>query len=425
MPAKGLAGPWYYEGDLDDHAWLRVGLGGLFNTAGLVSMGPPQTVPTDSFGFTQRMRARYGTHDRIALTPASTFAHGQRWDGEARCVLWAEGTVRQEIAYGEHLVLERRYEVELGSSLVRIADSVVNEGWFPTPHQLLYHFNLGFPLLGDGAEVIASTTGDPIDLSFSTAEGSVPVPSRWRTVTDPVAGFTHEGYIVPMRPSPDGWVSVALVNRRIRPETGGLGVYLRYDARSLPVYVAWRMMREGLYAIGLEPSTTPFGSTSELIDQGYPLMLAPGERRTYGLEFGILTMAPAGTFLELARRIVDAGIGYAEDRGLRMTLVVMDGTGTVCAAARMDGSRPITYAIAVAKANTARVFLASTADLAARVKPENKIAIGQLGTDIAFLGGGLPIDREGVVVGALGASGGNEEQDVECAQAALAAATAV
>jgi uncharacterized protein GlcG (DUF336 family) len=99
----------------------------------------------------------------------------------------------------------------------------------------------------------------------------------------------------------------------------------------------------------------------------------------------------------------------------------MDSTGTVCSAARMDRSRPITYQIAVAKANTARVFEASTAVLAGRVKPENKIAIGQLGTDIAFLGGGVPILREGLVIGAIGASGGSEEQDTECADVALAA----
>ena len=43
---------------------------------------------TDSFGFTQRMAARYGTHDRIAVTPASTFSHGSRWEGD-RCLLWA------------------------------------------------------------------------------------------------------------------------------------------------------------------------------------------------------------------------------------------------------------------------------------------------------------------------------------------------
>lgn len=132
-------------------------------------------------------------------------------------------------------------------------------------------------------------------------------------------------------------------------------------------------------------------------------------------------MTEDGPFLNLAQRAVDAGLAYARERDLRMTLVVMDATGTVCAAARMDGSRPITYQIAVAKANTARMFLSSTAVLAGRVKPENKIAIGQIGTDIAFLGGGVPLLRDGELLGALGASGATEDQDVECADAALEA----
>lgn len=291
LPAKGLAAPAYYEGDLDDYAWLRVGLGGLLNTAGLVSMGTPQTVSTEQFGFTQRLAARYGTHDRIAVTPASHFTHGERWEGD-RCLLWAEGVVRQEIAYGENLSLVRRYETELGATSFRIMDVVSNDGWFDTPHQLLYHFNIGFPLVDAGAEVLAATEGDAEDLSFSTAEAARPA-SRWRTVTDPEAGFTHEGYIVPMRADSEGKVAVAVVNRELLPELGGLGVYLRYDRGQLPVYVAWRMMREGLYAIGLEPATTPFGSTQELLEQGYPMLLAPGERRSYELEFGILPGAAA------------------------------------------------------------------------------------------------------------------------------------
>ena len=44
----------------------------------------------------------------------------------------------------------------------------------------------------------------------------------------------------------------------------------------------------------------------------------------------------------------------ARERDLKMTIVVLDVTGTVCAAARMDGARTITYEIAVAKANTSR-----------------------------------------------------------------------
>src|SRR5439155_25462778 len=96
---------------------------------------------------------------------------------------------------------------------------------------------------------------------------------------------TFEGYVLSLQPGADGKVGVALVNRRLR---GGLGVYLRYDARQLPAYLAWRMMREGLYAIGLEPATNPFGNPRELIEQGFPLLLAPGETRTYELELGVL-----------------------------------------------------------------------------------------------------------------------------------------
>jgi uncharacterized protein GlcG (DUF336 family) len=75
----------------------------------------------------------------------------------------------------------------------------------------------------------------------------------------------------------------------------------------------------------------------------------------------------------------------------------------------------------VAKANTSRLFEAPTSDLAGRVKPENKIAIGQIVDDVAFLGGGAPIVRDGLVIGAVGASGATEEQDVECAATALQA----
>jgi hypothetical protein len=91
-----------------------------------------------------------------------------------------------------------------------------------------------------------------------------------------------------MKPGDDGKVAVAVVNRRLRPEIGGIGVYLRYDQRQLPTYIAWRMMREGLYAVGMEPATNPFESVSELTEQGYAVMLKPGESRKYETEIGVL-----------------------------------------------------------------------------------------------------------------------------------------
>jgi len=285
LPPKGLAGPWFYEGDYDDHAWLRVGLGGLLNTAGLVSMGTPQTVSTAQYGFTQRLAARYGTHDRIAITPAERINYGERWE-EDRLVLWAEGTVRQDIAYGENLTLARSYEVEAGTSTVTIRDEVSNEGFFPTPHQILYHFNLGFPFLRWPGRVIARPDGPVGDLSFSTEADRSRSPDRWQDITEPQPNFTHEGFTLPFSAEGDEIVTVAVATGSERDR---MAVFLRTRRAQLPCYVLWRMMRQGLYAFGLEPCNSPFGSTSELLEQGWPLMLEPGERRVYELQFGVVT----------------------------------------------------------------------------------------------------------------------------------------
>ena len=60
------------------------------NTAGLVTIGVPQTISTEQYGFTQRLTERYGTHGRIAVTPATRYTYGETWDGDT-CRLWVEG----------------------------------------------------------------------------------------------------------------------------------------------------------------------------------------------------------------------------------------------------------------------------------------------------------------------------------------------
>jgi Domain of unknown function (DUF4432) len=282
LPPKIFPAPSFWEND--DHAWVRFILGGLCNTAGLVTIGNPQTVDVSHFKFHSRHEDRYGTHDRVAILPASHFNFGERWDGE-RCFLWAEGSVRQEITYGENLLLTRRYEGELGTSSFTLRDVVRNDGFYPTPHQLLYHFNIGYPVVDDGAELIASVTGDVPGSIFEDETG----PSeRYRRFSAPEKEFFAEGYEIPMAIGADGRVGAAVVNRGFKGLDGGIGVFLRYDPSTLPVYLEWRMMGEGLYAVGMEPSTNGFQTIPELIEAGYPIMVAPGEERVYELEFGVL-----------------------------------------------------------------------------------------------------------------------------------------
>jgi hypothetical protein len=282
LAPKIFPAPSFWEND--DHAWVRFILGGLCNTAGLVTIGNPQTVDVSHFKFHSRHEDRYGTHDRVAILPASHFNFGERWEDE-RCVLWAEGTVRQEIVYGENLLLTRRYEAEVGGSTFRIRDVVRNDGFYPTPHQLLYHFNIGYPVVDEGAELLASVTAEVAGSIFDEEQGA---SQRYRQFSGPEEKFFAEGFELPMASGADGWVSAAVVNRAFKGIDGGLGVSLRYNPETLPVYLEWRMMGEGLYAVGMEPSTNGFQTIPELIEAGYPVMMEPGEERVYELEFGVL-----------------------------------------------------------------------------------------------------------------------------------------
>ena len=55
--------------------------------------------------------------------------------------------------FGEQLLLTRRIEADLGGTAVRLTDTVTNTGATACPHMLLYHCNIGFPVVDEHAEL--------------------------------------------------------------------------------------------------------------------------------------------------------------------------------------------------------------------------------------------------------------------------------
>lgn len=132
-------------------------------------------------------------------------------------------------------------------------------------------------------------------------------------------------------------------------------------------------------------------------------------------------MASDGGFLTWAQAAVDGAMSEARRRDLRIAAVVLDHTFTLAAAQRMDGAYPSTVGVAQAKAHAALNFRASTADVVARIKPENRQALQAVQPTLLFIGGGVPLLAGEQLVGAVGVSGGSEADDVACAEAAAAA----
>jgi len=126
--------------------------------------------------------------------------------------------------------------------------------------------------------------------------------------------------------------------------------------------------------------------------------------------------------LDDATRVLDAARRQAESMGLAMNIAVVDAGGRLSAFARMDGAWLGSIDIAQKKAFTARAFDLSTRELATLAGPGQPL-YGIANTndgDVVIFAGGVLLKRADAIIGAVGASGGQPDQDhdVACAGAA-------
>ncbi|MFF2550307.1 heme-binding protein [Nocardia sp. NPDC058058] len=127
--------------------------------------------------------------------------------------------------------------------------------------------------------------------------------------------------------------------------------------------------------------------------------------------------------LDSAARITAAGLQAATAIDTPMNIAVVDAAGHLLHFARMADSMLGSIDLAQRKAKTAILFHIPTAVLGTLSRPDGPIYGIELSNDgLVSFGGGLPItDAQGRVIGAVGVSGGTADQDVEVAQACLAA----
>ena len=126
--------------------------------------------------------------------------------------------------------------------------------------------------------------------------------------------------------------------------------------------------------------------------------------------------------LEDARRAIAAGERKAIELKIPYNIAVVDAGGGLVAQVRMDGAWLGSVDIAIDKAWTARAFDLPTETLSQWTQSGQQ-GFGLNTTNdcrVVIFGGGIPVQVNGAVIGAVGASGGNVEQDILVARAALA-----
>src|SRR3979411_1877040 len=127
--------------------------------------------------------------------------------------------------------------------------------------------------------------------------------------------------------------------------------------------------------------------------------------------------------LEDARRVISAAEKKAREVGQPMNIAVADEGGNLVAHVRMDGAWLGSVNISINKAWTSRAFDITTKDLGNNSQPGQQFFGIHASNDgkVMIFAGGIPLKKDGKVVGAIGVSGGSGVQDHAVAEAGVAA----
>lgn len=268
---NGITAPDYYN----PHGvgWLRSFFGGLLTTCGLRQVGSPCVDAGEELG----------QHGRISNAPAEDVSTVAAWDGDTYR-LSVQGTMRETSVFGEDLRLTRQLTVAAGERTIKLYDRVENLGSAASPLMLLYHVNIGFPLLGPDARlIVADRKVEPRD---ERAREGLADYSRFGP---PQRDWREQVYWHDVASDASGFCQAAIVNEALDPPFGrGLGLAVRWRRDQLWNLVQWKQLGEGDYVAAIEPANCHTLGRAKERELGTLESIAPGEVREFALEFSVL-----------------------------------------------------------------------------------------------------------------------------------------
>jgi hypothetical protein len=239
--------------------WLE-GFDELMCRCGLQTNGPPV--------FDDAGRLIHPLHGRIANLPAH---YVELIVDEVARTLTIRGIVDEAWLYSQSLRLTTSLTTGFGSNELSWNDEVENIGGQPATLQLLYHFNLGQPLLQAGARITAPVRSVAPFTEAAVRDGI----DRWNIIPPQRPESSSQVYYCELLPDELGQTRV-LATGLVDNEA----IALRFDTQALPCFTVWRNTAAEAdgYVVGLEPGTN-FPNLHPFEKQhGRAVSLGPGQK---------------------------------------------------------------------------------------------------------------------------------------------------
>lgn len=250
----GLVGPQYYEGTGDK--FLKSFTAGFITTCGLSAVGNPCADDGEELPL----------HGNIAHIPCEQHSYSVEDD----CIR-IKAVIRDGSLGGNQYLLVREYICGLNDNTLEVVDTVKNVGCRKAPFMIMYHCNMGYPLLSEKSVLkISSSSVAPRD------DHAAKDIDTWDKMIVPDPNFVEQCYYHSFDAEP----AITLSNPDINTE-----LQMTFDRSTLDCFTEWKQMGEYEYVLGLEPANCNPDGRDVMREKGILKFLEPGESKTMKIKF--------------------------------------------------------------------------------------------------------------------------------------------
>lgn len=227
----GYAHPAFFDDKGD--GFKKTFIGGFLTTCGMTQAG----APCESDG------EKLGLHGALSSLPAEDFCCDVDMDKDVPEIV-LKGKMRYAYLFGYNLWLTREIRVRYGENRIYIKDAVENRDGNACPYMMLYHFNLGYPLLDENA--VFQTSAQFVRPRDAEAQKGVNERAKFQR---PELNYKEQVFYYKSAADESGKCFSGLYNEKL-----GTGVRIWTDPYQLPNVVQWKNPGQGDYVMGIEPS---------------------------------------------------------------------------------------------------------------------------------------------------------------------------
>ena len=253
----GYVAPQYY--DNRGTGFLKSFTAGFFTTCGLSAVGSPCIDDGEELPL----------HGTISHIPSEICAIE-----ETEKELIIKLRTRDTVLFGRKLVMNRVYTISYTENVFTVNDTVTNEADTQSPYMIMYHCNMGYPLLNENS--LVKIPNNAVQARNEHARKYIDSALQ---MEKPQSCYEERCYYYDVKEN-DNIAKVGIFSSNINK-----GLIMEYDKKALPCFTEWKMMGKTDYVLGLEPGNCTPDGRNVLRENNTLKFLQPDQSATTTIKF--------------------------------------------------------------------------------------------------------------------------------------------